>query len=66
MLKFKMVHKESETESRFTEHNAPLWLTSEDTIKGSTMDMRWFWKDHVLTLDIGESIDTDFHTITRI
>lgn len=29
------------------------------------MDNRWFWNDHVLTLSIGESVDTDFRKITR-
>ena len=53
-------------EETFNESNAPTWLTSEDTIKGSTMDGRWFWTDHVLNLDINESINTDFRTITRL
>jgi len=30
------------------------------------MDGRWFWTDHVLTLNVGDSVDTDFQTITRI
>lgn len=50
----------------FIEETAPKWLTSEDTVKGSTMDKRWFWNDHVLKLRIGESINTDFRRITRI
>ncbi|QJT70804.1 hypothetical protein GR7B_00006 [Vibrio phage vB_VcorM_GR7B] len=50
----------------FTESTAPTWLTSEDTVKGSTMDGRWFWDEHVLTLDVGQSVDTDFRRITRI
>lgn len=50
----------------FSENDAPAWLTSENTVKGSTMDGRWFWKEHVLTLEVGESIDTDFNTIKRI
>lgn len=50
----------------FTESNAPSWLTSENTIVGSTMDYRWFWKDCVLTLQVGASIETDFRLITRI
>jgi hypothetical protein len=50
----------------FDEENAPDWLTSRNTIKGSTMDGRWFWNDHVLTLEVGKSIDTDFRSITRI
>ena len=50
----------------FTELNAPDWLTSVNTIKGSTMDGRWFWNDHVLKLEVGEFKDTDFQRITRI
>lgn len=50
----------------FTEHTAPKWLTSEDTVKGSTMDRRWFWNEHVLTLKVGQSVKTDFSKITRI
>ena len=50
----------------FTEETAPDWLTSKNTVKGSTMDDRWFWTDHVLKLEVGQSIDTDFSRITRI
>ena len=50
----------------FSEANAPDWLTSRNTIRGSTMDHRWFWEDHVLTLQVGQSINTDFQTTTRI
>jgi len=50
----------------FTEETAPKWLTSENTVKGSTMDTRWFWNDHILTLKVGESKDTDFQRITRV
>jgi hypothetical protein len=49
----------------FYEDSAPKWLC-EGGIKGSTMDNRWFWNDYILTLDIGESILTDFSQITRI
>ena len=35
----------------FSSEDAPDWLT---------------WRDQVLTLGIGESVKTDFHTITRI
>jgi hypothetical protein len=49
----------------FTEESAPSWLTSYRAVKGSTMDERWFWNDHVLTLDVGESVETDFTKITR-
>ena len=50
----------------FSSEDAPDWLTSKNTIKGSTYDNRWFWQDQVLTLGIGESVKTDFHTVTRI
>ena len=50
----------------FNENNAPDWLTSCNTVKGSTMDMRWFWTGYVLTLEVGESIDTDFQKITWV
>lgn len=50
----------------FTESTAPDWLTSVNTVKGSTMDHRWFWNDHVLTLKVGASINTDFRNIKRI
>ena len=63
---FSMKHKFFDTETQFTELNAPLWLTSEDTIKGSTMDFRWFWNDIILKLNVGESRETDFQIIKRI
>ena len=50
----------------FTESTAPDWLTSANQVKGSTMDDSWFWKDHVLTLEVGQSVETDFSKITRI
>ena len=49
-----------------TEKTAPSWLTSCNTVKGSTMDDRWFWTEHVLALPVGSSIKTDFRKITRI
>jgi len=30
------------------------------------MDNRWFWTEHVLKLEVGESVCTDFRKITRI
>jgi len=66
MKKFKIVHMLGNSCYEFNENTAPDWLTSVDTVEGSTMDDRWFWKQHVLQLDIGESVETDFHTITRI
>jgi hypothetical protein len=49
----------------FDEHTAPKWLC-EGGLAESTMDNRWFWNDYVLTLKIGQSVDTDFQTITRL
>ena len=67
-MKFKMTHSffKSLEPVYFTELNAPDWLTGENTIKGSTMDCRWFWKEYVLTLKIGECVNTDFNQICRI
>lgn len=67
-MKFSMSHQilKNKEPLEFTEENPPIWLSSENTVKGSTMDMRWFWKDHVLKLAVGESIGTDFNTITRV
>lgn len=64
-MQFSAIHDIFRTELIFTELTAPFWLTSEKTVKGSTMDMRWFWEDHVLKLKVGESTFTDWHTITR-
>lgn len=50
----------------FDEHTAPDWLTSANTVKGSTMDSRWFWNEHVLTLEVGQIIETDFRIIERL
>lgn len=66
MKRFEMKHKFFKNIEWFDEETAPDWLTSKNSVKGSTMDGRWFWTDHVLTLDVGKSIDTDFRKITRI
>ena len=64
---FEMTHNFfSGVTAQFSETTAPDWLTSVKTVPGSTMDYRWFWVDHVLTLDIGQSVKTDFQTIKRI
>lgn len=66
-MKFTMKHKFfSKNIENFSESDAPDWLTGVKTFPGSTMDCRWFWKDYVLTLEVGKSIDTDFQVITRI
>ena len=65
-MKFQIKSLFFDTIETFTELDPPIWLSSEDSFPGSTMDNRWFWKEHVLTLSVGESIDTDFNTITRL
>lgn len=50
----------------FTPTTAPDWLTSKNTVRGSTMDNRWFWTDHVLALAVGECVSTDFRRIFRV
>lgn len=64
--RFSMRHKVFGITREFDETNAPSWLTCEGAIRGSTSDMRWFWLDHVLKLEVGKSVATDFNTITRI
>jgi hypothetical protein len=62
-----MTHLFFDTEAEiFTENDAPDWLTGVKTIKGSTMDCRWFWNDYILKLEVGQSRETDFQIITRI
>lgn len=67
-MRFVMQHRFS-TGGRpviFSESTAPDWLTSKHTVRGSTMDYRWFWERHVLTLKLGKRVQTDSRTITRI
>jgi hypothetical protein len=54
-----------DTETKFNGYTAPLWLC-EGGIAGSTMDNRWFWNDHVMNLEVGETVETDFNIIKRI
>jgi hypothetical protein len=67
-MKFEMIHRFFKTvpTETFSELDAPDWLTSKNTVKGSTMDNRWFWNDHVLALSVGASINTDNRVITRV
>jgi len=67
-MNFKMTHRYmtwAPTE-HFTEDTAPDWLTSANTIKGSTADGRWFWNEQVLKLEVGQTIGTDFRIIERL
>ena len=67
-MRFSMTHiyyKKSPVET-FDEASAPDWLTGRNAIAGSTMDNSWFWRRHILSLAIGESVKTEFREITRI
>ena len=66
MKRFRRNSLLSDFEEEFTEETAPDWLTSRNQVKGSTMDDSWFWHGHVLTLEVGQSVETDFSKITRI
>jgi len=57
-MKFEMYHIYFRTTESFTDETAPAWLTG--------MVNHWFWNAHVLKLEVGQSIDTDFQVITRI
>lgn len=65
-MKFEATHVVYGTSRVFGVDDAPDWLTSYNTVPGSTMDNRWFWTDHVLTLQVGQSVETDFHVIKRV
>ena len=65
LMCFKMCHKIFRREPiLFTELSAPGWLTGADVVPGSTTDNGAFWNNHVLTLDTGQSVETDFQVIT--
>ena len=61
---FHMTNDIFKSVTHFDEHTAPEWLRFGGR-KGSTCDMRWFWHDHVMTMEVGETIHTDFNTIER-
>lgn len=65
-MRFEMTHVVFGNKVQFSESDAPDRLTSATSTPASTMDDRWFWNDHVLTLKVGESVETDFDIITRI
>jgi len=52
MKKFKMTHRfiQGSQPEEFDEETAPDWLTSINSVLGSTVDTRWFWENHALTL----------------
>lgn len=64
MFEFKREDLVTGTVKTFTEETAPRWLKYGGR-ENSTMCNRWFWKNHVMTLNVGESVGNDFSIITR-
>lgn len=58
-MKFKMTHHIFEKSVEyFTEESPPEWLVSKE--------YKWFYDKHVMKLEVGDSVDTDFRNIERI
>ena len=55
---FKLEHLFFGGEEIHSETEMPWWLTCKEN--------KWFFDKHVLTLEIGGSVDTDFRRITRV
>ena len=65
-MEFEMTHRYGPADvEKFNVDNAPDWLKFGG-VEGSTMCNRWFWNDHIMKLEIGKSIETDFRKITRV
>lgn len=58
MKTFKITHVLGAV-SVFNEETTPKWL-KYGGVKGSTLDNRWFWDKHVMMLEVGQSVSTDF------
>lgn len=59
MKKFEISHLFMKTQAvEFTEDNPPDWLLSKE--------YKWWWDEHVLTLEVGKHINSDFQKIKRI
>ena len=41
----------------FDESNPPSWLLA---------DNGWYWRDHILKLEVGQSLKSDFQEILRV
>jgi hypothetical protein len=54
---FETRHKIFLHTTEFTEDKPPAWITQSD--------LKWWFDKYVLTLEVGESIETDFQRITR-
>jgi hypothetical protein len=65
LKQFVMTMQDGNSAEYFDELTAPKWLC-EGGVATSTMDNRWFWKGHVMTLEVGQSVDTNFRTIRRL
>jgi hypothetical protein len=54
---FTFTHLFFEGDVEHLETDLPSWLHSKD--------FKWFLDKHVLTLEVGSFVETDFHRITR-
>lgn len=67
VMKFEMKHKLSPGNiEKFNEFTAPNWLTGRGIRLGAITNIGNFWHGHVLTLTVGESVETSTRIITRI
>jgi hypothetical protein len=55
---FSFQHLFFNSEETYTETEMPSWMTHRET--------QWFLDKHVLTLKVGEFVNTDFRRITRV
>lgn len=55
---FQFKHITPRATETYAEDKLPSWLNHKD--------YAWFRDKHVLTLEVGVSVETDFNTITRI
>ena len=55
---FQFKHRMSRSTDIYAEDKLPSWLNHKD--------YAWFRDQHVLTLEVSASVETDFNTITRI
>jgi hypothetical protein len=55
---FQFKHMLSRATETYTEDKLPSWLNHKD--------YAWFRDQHLLPLEVGASVETDFNTITRI
>lgn len=58
MRMFQFRHLFFNTENIHAENDLPSWLIHKSN--------KWFLENHVLTLEIGQFVDTDFQRITRV